>query len=223
MKKIFTSLLMLTAIASASAEITLQKGADGSVVYHDGDVISVGYTAINAVISKWDPELFINSTTPISAEVSVSSPVLNVQFCAGGQCVTSSPTTPAVKTLSLAANVPQALKIDVMGKITLEAPIDAKIDVSAFGESVSFTLRFLPTEESAALDGIGADANGISFNGRVLSYNVDAPTQLTIFTISGQPALSRSISGHGSMQLDALPGGVYLYRAGNRTGKFVVR
>lgn len=229
MKKIFTSLLMLTALASASAEITLQKGADGSVVYHDGDVISVGYKplvpTLPAAGSKWDPELYINSTTPITAEVTVSTSAQQVPFCGGdnSQCIYATPASPAVKTFTLSANSPRDMRIDMVGKIALDAPFDAKIDVSAFGESVSFTLRFLPSEEGASLDGVGADASGISFSGRLLTYNVAAPTQLTIFTISGQPALSRSISGHGSVQLDALPGGVYLYRAGNRTGKFVVR
>lgn len=229
MKKLFTSLLMLGCMVAASAEVTLQKGAEGSVVYHDGDVITVGYKATvnpntGAVLNyTWDPELYINSTSTCRAEVTLASDA-TVQFCGfDDSCITTA-AGPVHKSVSLSAKQPQNMRIDMMVPKTLpETEQEATITVEADGAELVFTLKFAHEEETAGLDQVATASTAISVNGRILNYSVASPVTLTVYTIAGQPAMTRSLAGHGSVSLDALPGGVYLYRAGTRTGKFVVR
>jgi hypothetical protein len=93
------------------------------------------------------------------------------------------------------------------------------------GESVTVTLKFIPEAEGAA--GIGtvsaAAASRINVSGKVLHYSFTQPTQVKLYTISGQAAMSRTLNGAGSLNLQGLPAGIYMYRAGKTTGKFMIR
>lgn len=231
MKKIFTSMLMmLGCVAGISAQsVTLQKGTDGEVTYKSGDVIEVKAEKMgdeSFSYYQWDPELYLVAKANMSATVTVSSESSYVQFCGGdGQCVMTSPGKPVEKVIALSGNKAEPMQIDILdmaNSIPDDMEITATLTVKALTKTSTYTIKFLPKNNAGILD-VEAGANTVSVSGRSLAYNFAQPTVVTLYTISGQAAVNYTLNGAGSLSLDALPGGVYIYRAGSHTGKFVVR
>ncbi len=230
MKKIFTSLMMLGCVAAMSAEVSLQKGANGEEVYANGETVTVAFEKTDFgggyFMLQWDPEFYIISDADCTAEVSVDSPKGYVQFCGGSPegCTSTSSTNPAVKKFNLKKGVAQNTLIDIVdmsGAFPFAENLESTITIKSGSQTYAINVVYLG--ENASIASVVTDGPVISVEGRVLNYNVAAPTQVTLYTISGQPAISSTVNGAGSLSLDGLPGGVYLYRAGGRTGKFVVR
>ncbi|MDE6119909.1 MAG: T9SS type A sorting domain-containing protein [Muribaculaceae bacterium] len=232
MKKLFTSMLMMFGcMAAMSAQsVTLQKGAEGEVTYKSGDVIEVKAEKMgDETFSyyKWDPELYLLlSNTSTTVTTTLSSESSSVQFCGGdGNCQMTGPGKPVEKKIALTSGKPEALLIDIMdmaGVISDTEEITATLTVATLTKTESYTIKFLPKNNAGMLDA-ETEANAISVSGRSLTYSFTHPTVLTLYTISGQAAVTRTLNGAGSMSLEALPGGVYIYRAGTQTGKFIVR
>lgn len=231
MKKFFTSaLMMIGCVAAMSAQAyTIQKGANGEETYKPGDVIEVTPVKMgdeNFSYKKWDPELYIMGKASMSLSTSLSSDY-TVQYCGGipGDCQMTAPGKPVVKTYNMVSGQAQNMLIDVLdmvGAYTDDMEFTATLEVTAVGKTDTYTIKFL-SMNGAGLSTVGAAANAVSVSGRSLSYHFSEPTVLTVYTISGQTATARTLTGDGALNLDALPGGVYIYRAGTRTGKFVVR
>lgn len=231
MKKLFTSMLMMFGcIAAMSAQsVTLQKGAEGEVTYTSGDVIEVKAEKQGDEIFsyyKWDPELYLllpKTSTSVTVTLASESAV---QFCGGdGNCQMTGPGKPVEKKIALTSGKPEALQIDILdmaGAIADDEEITATLTVASLTKTDSYTIKFLPKNNAGILD-METEANAISVSGRSLTYSFAKPTVLTLYTISGQAAVTRTLNGAGSMSLEALPGGVYIYRAGTQTGKFIVR
>ncbi|MDE5959020.1 MAG: T9SS type A sorting domain-containing protein [Muribaculaceae bacterium] len=233
MKKLFTSMLMMFGcIAAMSAQsVTLQKGAEGEVTYTSGDVIEVKVKEHEISTPDfpyfiWDPELYLllpKTSTTVTVTVSSESAV---QFCGGdGNCQMTSPGKPVEKKIALTSGKPEALQIEIMdmgGAIADDEEMTATLTVASLTKTDTYTIKFLPKNNAGILD-METEANAISVSGRSLTYSFTHPTVLTLYTISGQAAVTRTLNGAGSMSLEALPGGVYIYRAGTQTGKFIVR
>ena len=88
MKKFFTLIASLACLSAASAaNFTIQRGADGSKTYADGDVITLGYTVEDwgdgMVEYKWDPELYATGSGKVNFTVTGYE---EAQFCGGGMC-----------------------------------------------------------------------------------------------------------------------------------------
>ncbi len=56
-----------------------------------------------------------------------------------------------------------------------------------------------------------------------MSYKVDNPTKLAVYSTSGALVMSRTINAIGSLSLESLHPGVYIYTAGTKSGKIIVR
>ncbi|MDE5900711.1 MAG: T9SS type A sorting domain-containing protein [Muribaculaceae bacterium] len=232
MKKLFTSMLMMFGcMAAMSAQsVTLQKGAEGEVTYKSGDVIEVKAEDLSSPefpYFKWDPELYLllpKTSTTVTVTLACES-TQGVQFCGGSDCVMTSPGKPVEKKIALTSGKPAPLQIEILdmgGAIADDEEITATLTVASLTKTDSYTIKFLPKNNAGMLDA-ETEANAISVSGRSLTYSFTHPTVLTLYTISGQAAVTRTLNGAGSMSLEALPGGVYIYRAGTQTGKFIVR
>lgn len=231
MKKIFTSIMMLGAVAAMSAQnLHIQKGADGEVVYENGETVEISveqtWYGDDYFTLQWDPEFYIVADAACNAIVSVNSPKGFVQFCGGTttECINTSTTNPAVKQFALQPNAPQNMVIDILdmtGSYPFSDDIETTVTATYNGKTYSLKVIFKAT--SAGVNEVSTDVTKVAVEGRTLHYYFAQPTLVTLYTISGQPAMTHTVNGAGSLSLDALPGGVYLYRAGARTGKFVVR
>lgn len=91
--------------------------------------------------------------------------------------------------------------------------------------TVKVVLTNKTAEELAGIADVTVDGTAdITFiSGNVLNYNVATPTKLEIYTTAGALVLSRKIASVGSISLDALAPGVYIYSAANKSGKILVR
>lgn len=87
----------------------------------------------------------------------------------------------------------------------------------------SFTLVF-NSNYTAGIDNVAGDGNFVNLAaGNILEYNVPEGTKLDVYSINGATVLERTVNGHGSLSLDRLAPGVYLYKAGALSGKVLVK
>lgn len=229
MKKIFTSILLLAATATAWAVDGFQlQNKDGSVVYNDGDEITVGweYMVPGATSGprQWHAPVYIKTGFEGSYTVKIVTTSTMTQCCFGGGCEPVS--GEYRKSAILKADVVENTQFEIMDLqsiVNFTDPQEATLSVASMGKVVTLNIKFVYAPQSSLASLTKVDANGVNINGRTVNYSLSTPTELTIFTISGQPAASHLLCGHGTLHLDTLPGGVYLYRAGKKTGKFIVR
>ena len=229
MKKIFTSFICLAAALVASAQNFTVTGIDG-VTYNDGDVVNIGYTA-GQLPGKhnWDPELKVNVLEATSSltkrsvfTVTAYADAANiVQFCGlDGNCLMLAG-SPVTKSGSYAADQSFFLQIDILNKV-IANPITASVSITDGEETINLTINFLTTEQ-ASIDAPEVAAPALTLNGHTLTYNVDSPTNLTLYNISGRAVMNRNVNNSGTISLDGFHAGVYVYRLGTLTGKILVR
>lgn len=224
MKKIFTSMLLMVAAFAASAQNFTVTAFDGTRTLKDGDVIECGYEESLFGGWDWDPAIEVLCNKSLTLSVTANAPAGNkIQFCGiTGSCAMLSG-TPETRSNTYNEGDKVPMQLDIMsGNIVY--PVDATLKITDGTETVNITITFCPeSQEELSIADVAADGVKIALKGRTLNYNADSATDLTLYTISGQSAISRRISGHGSLSLTNLPAGVYIYRAGKKTGKFILR
>lgn len=89
--------------------------------------------------------------------------------------------------------------------------------------TTTVVLRNVPESELNGIASVGRDNAKVTFFGNTLEYNVAQPTKLDIYNTSGSLVMSRKIYSTGSISLDSLHPGVYIYSANGTTGKVLVR
>lgn len=226
MKKIFTSMLLMAVAAVASAQNFTVTAFNGTQTLKDGDVIECGYEEDDFFGQNWDPaiEVLCNKNLTLTVTADAEKPAQGaVQFCGlTGSCQRLNG-IPEVRsnTYSKGDKVPMAL--DITSGFIVE-PVNATLKITDGTETVNITVTFVAeSQEELKIANVAAGGINLSLKGRTLNFNTDSAIDLTLYTISGQSAISRRISGHGSVNLTNLPSGVYIYRAGKKTGKFILR
>lgn len=223
MKKILTSLLMMAATLVASAQ-NFTVTAFGNQPVANGDNVKCGWTQNLGFANIYNPELMVhlqkNATITVTAN---GAPVdgVNAQFCGiTGQCVQLTG-TPVTRSGKYSAGDAVKLEVDVMMKKVIR-PLPVEVTVTDGLDVIKFTVTFVADEQTSIAE-VGNGGNWLKVNGRTLAYGVEGSSQLTLYTIAGQTALSRSVSGNGSISLSGVPAGVYIYRLADKTGKIVVK
>lgn len=85
------------------------------------------------------------------------------------------------------------------------------------------TLRNVPDSE-LGIKAVGNDFATISLGyGNTLEYNAIQPVKLDIYNVNGSLVMSKKIYSTGSISLDTLHPGVYIYSAAGKAGKILVR
>lgn len=85
------------------------------------------------------------------------------------------------------------------------------------------TLATNPDSEHDGISDVAVDNVNISYTrGNVFSYKVDKPTKLAVYSTSGALVMSRTVNATGTLSLDSLHPGVYIYTAGSKSGKILV-
>ena len=62
-----------------------------------------------------------------------------------------------------------------------------------------------------------------SFRNNVLSYNLQPPATLAVYSITGASVINRTVSGNGTVDFSILPRGIYIYTLGGKATKVLVR
>lgn len=236
MKKLFTLMAAaLTAAASAWAAVPelLFKGQPVSpdVTYESGYTVET--TVIPGVMTIYsylqDTEMSLRGQVGQKVTVKVISSK-EVAFCGmDGRCENG---TEIDKTVTLAQDtVPLELHVetqDWFGTSPAELLSDVEVTVKAWynatpGEVATAKVLLTTTPASASIAGVNADLTNVSLVGNVLNYSVAQPSKLEIYGITGALVISQKVAAEGSVSLDSLHPGVYIYSLGQKSGKILVR
>lgn len=248
MKKAFTlftaALAAISAWAAAPELLFMEKPVEAGVTYQAPYVVDdLGFMSIYQQKS-W---LSLKGTVGKFVTISVKAD-REIAICSlTGQCTN---TDNEVRSAELSAKDPYlesqegdmvTVGLEIHG---LDVPVfgddfDPKTDLTVTNVEVQAWYNDSPSEvatakviltnksqeELAGIADVTNDASAaITFNaGNVLNYNVAVPTKLALYTPAGTLVMSRTIASVGSLSLDSLTPGIYIYTAGNKSGKILVR
>ena len=241
MKKLLLASLLafgsMVPMAAAEFSVLFQDKPieNGSTVKFDEyTVTEQGYEGFEDKFYSWkvDPELYLVSDAegPLTVHA-VSQNGEEFQLCAGGNCIMG---TDLIKNAVMPeVNVPLNLQLD-WAKNTINEPeifipaLEIFVEVyynNAPSNKLTFTLQ-MGGFEAAGVVSIVADAGSVVLNGKTLQYDLAGPSQISVYSLSGKTVLNKAISGSGSISLDGLSKGVYLYRLSgksNKAAKFIIK
>lgn len=224
MKKIFTTLFVAALAVSGFAQgVEFQRG--GKTV-PNGSAISVGYEeVIPGILYKWDSGLSILSDKTQKVNVTIASDDNTFQLCEeSGACWAGHATVE----YSVTANTPLALDAHrQLQSMTGVTPCSGTITVASIdnpSETSTITINYVD-QTAAGVESVAADANAaIRFDGHnALVYNVASPVTVHVYSILGNKVADYAVSGQGTIALDNLGKGLYIYKAGNLTGKMLLK
>lgn len=249
MKKLFTSFLAATAAFAvwADAPVLLFRGepVEAGKTYESGYVADIFEDGGVVLMASYVQDSHLSLTGTKGAEtVLVVNANESVQVCGiTGQCVAG---TEVTKTGVLGTN-------DVIAEAGNDVTIDLRIDkqnddytgmedpatfvhnitleVTAYYKATpdekattTIVMRNVPESELNGISAVGNDLTSVKLGyGNTLEYNAAQPAKLDIYTTSGTLVMSRKIYSTGSISLDSLHPGVYIYSANGTTGKILVR
>lgn len=236
MKKLFTTLMVLAAALTASAQnfiVTGVQNKDGEPIeIANGDVFNIAPEASSRPGRfTWNPNLSVKVVTPTSSmlnmsklTVTVSASVDNmVQFCAfDGMCQIAG-TEAISKSADCAKGENKALEIEILNKEMPTEGVDIKVTVTDSKETMEFTVHCMTADEAGISAPEASAENTIGISGRTVRYNLAETANFTLYNISGRAVVSRRIGGSGTLNLESFPAGVYVYRCGTATGKILLR
>ena len=237
MKKFFTLIAAAAAAMSMSAAnfalyYENEKCTDGAT-YNSPMVMTDQYEYKGVTYTSWkqDSRLFMHGDpgTQVTLEVTADAAV---QFCGiDGQCVMTQPGVTKTKTGALKSAVEDAVIDKTFETEGDEKPSDVSepitVKVTAWDNadpSTKITVTVVMSNETAGIDNAVAEKEFIKVApGNILNYNVNKPSTLTIFSITGQMAAKYQIANSGSLNVSNLGKGMYIYTDGRNKGKLIVR
>lgn len=200
-----------------------KKIEEGSTItFTEGEMIPQG-----SIYEYWyEPAVYIVSEN--DAKVNIQVIALNgieIGLCAGGDCETG--LAPIKTDVSLTAGKPLDIQVEYFTRLenpdTYEPPyIEAEVkawNVNSPDKVVSFILHM--GDKDAGVEGIETGLDTVNFSANTISYDLGQVSQLSVYSLSGKTVLSRSVAGNGSVSLDGLSKGIYLYRITGNNGKVV--
>lgn len=242
MKKfLLSTFLGLGAIASLSAQGLEFQSIDGKVL--NGETYTYKLYEVfpyGAGKSEIYVEPDINIFCPQEGSIEVTA-VANgvIQLCTGGiyegQCLTGESVTQNAVQVAKDGLYPLLLDLSLIvsneeleGYKIPEVTVEVTMMYNGQPDSAVTMTVVMGGEdaEEAGVEGLAADFNKVNVAGKTLNYSVDSPSTLTLYSLSGKTILNQSVSGKGSLSLNNLSTGVYLYRvSGKKTlsGKFIIK
>ena len=227
MKKLLLSALLLAGAMSPLAAQGLSfKTASGEDV--------TGTTYVFDDVEYWpqgsktevyiDPDLYIYSEKGGNVDIYVDANV-SVQLCTIDNCEYGEKVNKL--NVPLTAGVARSLVFDYSETVadidSYQLPeIVATITAYYSGDpSSAITMTVKMGDVNAGVEAVAMNQNAIVFNGKTLSYDVNGDSQLSVYSLSGKTVLNKSVAGNGSLSLDGLSKGIYLYRLTDKNGKAV--
>lgn len=228
MKKFY--LTLLAALLAFGANARELKFYIGDQEIENGSNIAFENITVNDEGSwfevKMKPDLYISSdiyskTINITAEC-VSGQT--IQMCAGGNCMRG--TTVTKTGVTLQTNQKLELKFDYA------AEFDAGEEIPTVTTVITAVDTKYPTTEKSFTIVMGQNVSSVdvientgdfTLTPAGIVYTLSTPTNLTIYNITGKQVLSAELNGTGMVETSNFAKGVYIYRAGAVSGKFIVK
>lgn len=231
MKKIFTSLftllLALPVVAQSFGFVREGKAIENGATLH------FGYEAlIPGVVYEWATHVNFKCDKAATYKFELKSENQRFTMCPGNNCY-----GPGTISLSLPVSTNYDLQLHptagaLFGAGNADEKMSGTITVyDAANPSEKVTLNIVYYNKAAAdvaifggVDGVANNAPALTFDGaHTLSYNFAAATPVSIYSILGTKVFDRALSGQGHLDLSGISSGVYIYRAGRTTGKFLLK
>lgn len=233
MKKLLLATLLAAGALLPTTAQDLYLTYKGQPVPDGGTVVYEGYKAVTFEdipgMTLWtvDPELYIVSTSDASVTAEVTSNI-SVQLCTSlngeaGECIRG--TELKKSPITLQANDPRNLLLDQefrsFGQEDYEIP-QFDIVVKLWNNSTPsevYSINLKMGGFTAGVEELGGEGNMIEFKGNSLSYDLPAGSQISLYSLSGKTVLTQNVAGSGSINLDGLAKGVYIYRVSGKYPK----
>lgn len=227
MKKLYMFLLAgATAFGMNAANLKFYVGSQevtpGSTVYF------TDYQAEEYDRGVWDivmnPHVSIESDF-FSSTVNVTATCTSgqeIQMCAGGQCAAGNSVTKE----NLTIHTGERLELDFEYMNHEYEGDDVPTVTTSFkatdgeGSPVEFILVMGPKDTSVNAVGV---STYIRYTGAGIAYSVDNACNFALYSLTGSCVAQARIEGSGVVSTNGLPKGVYIYKAGARTGKILIK
>lgn len=224
MKKIFTTLaLAFACVAPSFAALTATY--DGKAIGY-GDVITLSAEDFEEVLPKYlyaaEADFDIQTDTKEVA-FSLTADCPYFQYCIKqcfdlklvGDEYTASGTIKPNEVLQIHVNF---MGVEALPQEAGEMHII--LDNGNESDMLAFTVKF--DTKPAGVEGLETAVKA-SYRNNVLTYSLDAPATLAVYSITGAVALNRTVSGNGSVDFSTLPKGIYVYTLGGKANKVLVK
>lgn len=228
MKKFYLTLLAGLLTFGASAREL--KFYNGDQVIENGSTITFENITVDDHGDWFEvemkPDLYLSSdiyskTVNITAEC-VSGQT--IQMCAGGNCLRG--TTVAKTGVTLQTNQKLELKFDYVSDfdageaIPTVTTVITAVDTKYPATEKSFTI--IMGQNVASVDVIENNSD-ITLTPAGIVYTLTTPTDFAIYNITGKQVVATQLNGTGLVETSNLAKGIYIYRAGAVSGKFIVK
>lgn len=225
MKKIFTTLaLAFACVAPSFAALTVTH--DGKAIEY-GDVVTLSAEDFKSDfpgIVPFGAEAIFNMTTDAKeVNYTATADCEYFQYCYGVNCY---PISKVGDEYTLSGTMPGSTDIQIhvylSGGVLPETSGEMQIILDNGNESdmLAFTVKF--DTKPAGVEGLETAVKA-SYRNNVLTYSLDAPATLAVYSITGAVALNRTVSGNGSVDFSTLPKGIYVYTLGGKANKVLVK
>lgn len=176
-----------------------------------------------------DPGLGVTTDEGISDNVQCCAPDNQCEFMSGGFLVKNTlPGSP------LQAGVATNMLIERVYAGPVAAVVESEIKTctvnvtitSPVANDFSFSIEFVaaPASEVGGIQAVVSDEQYVNVSSNnSLHYNLASATVVKVYDAAGMLVHSARVSGNGYLSLSHLPAGVYLFAAGNYSGKIAVK
>jgi hypothetical protein len=237
MKKFYFLLLTMLSVMTVSAQDFAVK-YNGSALANGA---TVNITSEDLVTSEVIPGVMnVYSMTPyfyvtggedgsftVAYDITETNGNGEFQFCyylqeGTGQCVQSNPT---VVDGYFNDDTNSGFDMQYSYKGASMKPIKATVKVTVTNNdsaSVSFTIVY-DSEATASVSNVAKDNSVVRFANNNLYVNLDSAATVEVFSTTGSRVKVVKGVKNATINLSNLQNGIYFYRAGKKTGKFIVK
>lgn len=200
------------------------------------------YADMDIYFYQQEANLWVRGNIGTEVLVTVTAHDHAVDFCGiNGQCVTVEAGQDVTKSGFLEAPVQETDEAFVEGNVVTESldihyqnamdpttqpTEDITIDVyveNLDDDEEIYEVTVVMLASTNGISSVMVNKDQIKVVNNTLVYNVSKASTLKVYGITGSMAAKYQISGSGTLSLNNLPKGIYLYTDGTNKGKFIVK
>lgn len=241
MKKIFTLMAVAATTLSMSAADEVTKFFFGENVndlkeLSNGQTVEAPCEVIDDFFYTQSSQLWLGAMKNEDMDLTVTSDA-KVSVCFWDSCGDAVPGVPFTKSFLMGDYGVQKSEGDYMimdlqihsancnyseTKPTDDVTVTVEVyDYTTEAELSATVIMLASTENGIASVVLNKDEIKVTNN--IMAYSVSKATKLSVYGITGRLAAMYSISGAGTISLNNLPKGVYIYTDGTHKGKFIIK
>lgn len=228
MKKFY--LTLFAALLTFGASARELKFYNGDQEIENGSTITFENITVNDNGDWFEvemkPDLYV-SYDIYSKSVDITAECLSgqtIQMCAGGGCMRGTTVTKTGVTLQtkqkLELKFDYADEFDAGETIPTVTTLITAVDTKYPATEKSFTI--IMGQNVSSVDVIENNSD-ITLTPAGIVYTLTTPTDFAIYNITGKQVVATQLNGTGLVETSKLAKGIYIYRAGAVSGKFIVK